>query len=158
GEREGDPVLLSLLGGEGLLDAAEAGRAVQVDAAVAIRGLPVRADVINLAARHDPALDISSTHIERLVLTGIGTLFEAAVDEQVDGLGVRFSLLPEKTRTNRGTRNYDGGQQPILPHREAPCWLGKSPALHLNGGGRVSQGETLEGSKFNPPARIQRRP
>src|SRR5205823_3074198 len=81
GERHG--VALAGLRLEGLLEAAEAGRAVQVDAALAVRRLPVDADDVDAAARDRPALEVLAAGAEREVVADGPPLLEAAVDEQV---------------------------------------------------------------------------
>src|SRR5207245_2827199 len=84
GQLQLDPILRPLLGLERLLNAAVAGRAVQVEAALALGRLPEGADEIDLPAGDGPPLDLLGPLVERLELADVvRPLLEGAVDDQV---------------------------------------------------------------------------
>src|SRR5262249_45677273 len=83
GEGERDGVTLAGRRLEGLLQATEAGRAVQLDAALAVRRLPVDADDVDGAARDRPALEVLAAGAEREIVADGPPLLEATVDEEV---------------------------------------------------------------------------
>src|SRR5205085_3083144 len=100
-------------------DAADAGRAMQVEAVLALGVLPVAADVVDLGAGDGPALDFGRVLIERLELAGVGPHFEAAVDDET--LGFLLVARGADGEPGRGQRG-DNDDEANVAHGATPGW------------------------------------
>lgn len=94
-QAEGDGVRVARNGGEGLRDAAGAGRAVEIKTAAGVAALPVGADQVDLPARDSPAGDVGGSGVERKVTLprDRGAGLEAGIDQKIDAAGAACAAM-----------------------------------------------------------------
>src|SRR5262249_31400082 len=141
-------------------NAAKPGRAVQIDAALAVRGGPVIAHDVDLGARHDPALDRCVARVQSKVIADGWSLLEAAIDEEVGLLhrgrrGVSKGTHQaecHQTHHQRFHRTLSWGRLSAVYPGNARGGYGKAPLLQsvtLHQRERIGRGEGDKGVARN---------
>src|SRR5262249_6080256 len=95
-QHEGDKIGLACRGRERLAYSAQARRAVQVEASLALGRRPVNANEIDLGARYDPTLDLLAADVQRQPVANSRPLRETALDQEVPSFLWRRRTLEQE--------------------------------------------------------------